>query len=89
MDVTTTSTKIGKFEASFFHLAFEEEFGRVNATLQPSTVLPSILMARATGAVAETATSASTSMTLTHNTLSLRSKKLDLSAHQGSCSRRF
>lgn len=29
MDISTTSTRIGKFEARFFHLAFEEEFGRV------------------------------------------------------------
>lgn len=29
MDVTTTSTKVGKFEARFFHTIFEEEFGRV------------------------------------------------------------
>ncbi|KTF73173.1 hypothetical protein cypCar_00039300, partial [Cyprinus carpio] len=29
MEVTTTSTRIGKFEARFFHAAFEEEFGRV------------------------------------------------------------
>ena len=29
MDVTTTSTKIGKFDARFFHMVFEEEFGRV------------------------------------------------------------
>uniref|UniRef100_A0A2K6S0M1 Serine-threonine kinase receptor-associated protein n=1 Tax=Saimiri boliviensis boliviensis TaxID=39432 RepID=A0A2K6S0M1_SAIBB len=35
MDVTTTSTRIGKFEASFFHLAFEEEFGRVKGNFGP------------------------------------------------------
>ena len=29
MDVTTTSTKIGKFDARFFHLIFEEEFAKV------------------------------------------------------------
>ncbi|KAH0521410.1 Eukaryotic translation initiation factor 3 subunit I [Microtus ochrogaster] len=29
MDITIPSTRIGKFEARFFHLAFEEEFGRV------------------------------------------------------------
>ena len=29
MDVTTTSTKIGKFDARFFHLVFEEEFAKV------------------------------------------------------------
>ena len=30
MDVTTTSTKIGKFDARFFHLIFEEEFAKVD-----------------------------------------------------------
>ncbi|NXB74100.1 EIF3I factor, partial [Donacobius atricapilla] len=35
MDVTTTSTRIGKFEARFFHLAFEEEFGRVKGHFGP------------------------------------------------------
>uniref|UniRef100_A0A8I3N1I0 Serine-threonine kinase receptor-associated protein n=1 Tax=Canis lupus familiaris TaxID=9615 RepID=A0A8I3N1I0_CANLF len=35
MDVTTTSTRIGKFEARFFHLTFEEEFGRVKGHLGP------------------------------------------------------
>jgi translation initiation factor 3 subunit I len=30
MDVTTTSTKIGKFDARFFHLVFEEEFAKVS-----------------------------------------------------------
>ena len=29
MDVTTTSTKVGKFESRLFHTIFEEEFGRV------------------------------------------------------------
>ena len=29
MDVTTTSTKIGKFDARFFHLILEEEFAKV------------------------------------------------------------
>ena len=33
--VTTTSTRIGKFEARFFHLAFEEEFGRVKGHFGP------------------------------------------------------
>ena len=32
MDVTTTSTKIGKFDARFFHMVFEEEFGRVKVS---------------------------------------------------------
>jgi len=35
MDVTTTSTKIGKFDARFFHLVFEEEFGRVKGHFGP------------------------------------------------------
>uniref|UniRef100_A0A3B4BAN0 Eukaryotic translation initiation factor 3 subunit I n=1 Tax=Periophthalmus magnuspinnatus TaxID=409849 RepID=A0A3B4BAN0_9GOBI len=34
MDVTTTSTRIGKFEA-FFHAAYEEEFGRVKGHFGP------------------------------------------------------
>ena len=34
MDVTTTSTKIGKFDARFFHLVFEEEFAKVIYILQ-------------------------------------------------------
>lgn len=35
MDVTTTSTRIGKFEARFFHSIFEEEFGRVKGHFGP------------------------------------------------------
>merc|ERR1712176_756423 len=35
MDVTTSSTKVGKFEARFFHLVFEEEFGRVKGHFGP------------------------------------------------------
>lgn len=35
MDVTTTSTRIGKFDARFFHLIFEEEFGRVKGHFGP------------------------------------------------------
>uniref|UniRef100_A0A8C1XTM2 Serine-threonine kinase receptor-associated protein n=1 Tax=Cyprinus carpio TaxID=7962 RepID=A0A8C1XTM2_CYPCA len=35
MEVTTTSTRIGKFEARFFHAAFEEEFGRVKGHFGP------------------------------------------------------
>ena len=31
MEVTTTSTRVGKFEARFYHLVFEEEFARVNS----------------------------------------------------------
>lgn len=35
MDVTTTSTRVGKFEARFFHMVFEEEFGRVKGHFGP------------------------------------------------------
>ncbi|XP_071807736.1 eukaryotic translation initiation factor 3 subunit I-like [Asterias amurensis] len=35
MDVTTTSSRIGKFDARFFHLIFEEEFGRVKGHFGP------------------------------------------------------
>lgn len=35
MDVTTTSTKIGKFDARFYHTVFEEEFGRVKGHFGP------------------------------------------------------
>jgi len=34
-DVTTTSSKEGKFEARFFHTVFEEEFGRVRGHFGP------------------------------------------------------
>ncbi|GFO34080.1 eukaryotic translation initiation factor 3 subunit i [Plakobranchus ocellatus] len=34
-DVTTTSTRIGKFDARFYHLVFEEEFGRVKGHFGP------------------------------------------------------
>ncbi|RUS72054.1 hypothetical protein EGW08_020183 [Elysia chlorotica] len=33
--VTTTSTRIGKFDARFYHLVFEEEFGRVKGHFGP------------------------------------------------------
>nr|CAD7412058.1 unnamed protein product [Timema cristinae] len=35
MDVTTTSTRTGKFDSRFFHLVFEEEFGRVKGHFGP------------------------------------------------------
>ncbi|KAL4696464.1 hypothetical protein H8957_017487, partial [Semnopithecus entellus] len=35
MDTTTTSTRFGKFESRFFHLAFEEEFRRVKGHFGP------------------------------------------------------
>ncbi|KAH9512918.1 Eukaryotic translation initiation factor 3 subunit I [Bulinus truncatus] len=35
MQVTTTSTRVGKFDARFFHLIFEEEFGRVKGHFGP------------------------------------------------------
>lgn len=33
--MTTTSTRAGKFESRFFHLVFEEEFGRVKGHFGP------------------------------------------------------
>lgn len=35
MDVTTTSTRIGKFDSRFYHMVFEEEFGRVKGHFGP------------------------------------------------------
>lgn len=35
MDVTTTSTKQGKFDARLFHLVFEEEFARLKGHFGP------------------------------------------------------
>uniref|UniRef100_T1IKC0 Eukaryotic translation initiation factor 3 subunit I n=1 Tax=Strigamia maritima TaxID=126957 RepID=T1IKC0_STRMM len=35
MDVTTTSARIGKFDARFYHLVFEEEFGRIKGHFGP------------------------------------------------------
>jgi len=35
MDVTTTSTRIGKFDARFYHMIFEEEFGRIKGHFGP------------------------------------------------------
>nr|XP_002122597.1 eukaryotic translation initiation factor 3 subunit I-like [Ciona intestinalis] len=35
MDVTTSNLKEGKFDARFFHLVFEEEFGRVKGHFGP------------------------------------------------------
>lgn len=35
MDVTTTSSRIGKFDARFFHMVFEEEIGRVKGHFGP------------------------------------------------------
>lgn len=35
MDVTTTSARVGKFDARFFHLIFEEEIGRVKGHFGP------------------------------------------------------
>ena len=35
MDVTTTDTRVGKFDAKFYHLVFEEEFGRVKGHFGP------------------------------------------------------
>ena len=35
MDVTTTSTRQGKFEARFYHKVFEDEIGRVRGHFGP------------------------------------------------------
>ena len=35
MNVTTTATKVGKFDARFFHLVFQEEIGRVKGHFGP------------------------------------------------------
>lgn len=35
MNVTMTSTKIGKFDARFFHMVFEEEFGSIKGHFGP------------------------------------------------------
>ncbi|XP_077293051.1 eukaryotic translation initiation factor 3 subunit i [Arctopsyche grandis] len=35
MEVTTTSTRHGKFDSRFFHMIFEEEFGRVKGHFGP------------------------------------------------------
>ena len=35
MEVTTTTTKAGKFEAGFYHLVYEEEIGRVKGHFGP------------------------------------------------------
>jgi len=39
MSVTTTGSKVGKFEATFFHLIFEEEIGRVKGHFGPINTL--------------------------------------------------
>ena len=41
MDVTTTSTKIGKFDARFFHLIFEKEFAKVSNGINARLILGS------------------------------------------------
>jgi len=35
MEVTTTSTRSGKFDSRFFHLIYEEEFGRLKGHFGP------------------------------------------------------
>lgn len=35
MEVTTTSSRVGKFDARFFHMVIEEEFGRVKGHFGP------------------------------------------------------
>jgi translation initiation factor 3 subunit I len=39
MDVTTTSTRQGKFEARFYHKIFEEEIGRVRGHFGPLSMV--------------------------------------------------
>jgi hypothetical protein len=41
MDVTTTSTRQGKFEARFYHKIFEEEIGRVRGHFGPLSMFAS------------------------------------------------
>ncbi|CAO2599321.1 Eukaryotic translation initiation factor 3 subunit I, partial [Lemmus lemmus] len=36
VDITVTFTRISKFEATFFHVTFEEEFGRVKGHFRPN-----------------------------------------------------
>jgi translation initiation factor 3 subunit I len=38
MEVTTTSTRQGKFEARFYHKIFEDEIGRVRSHFGPINV---------------------------------------------------
>lgn len=35
MEVTTTTTRAGKFDARFYHMIFEEEIGRVKGHFGP------------------------------------------------------
>ena len=39
MSVTTTAGRQGRFETQFFHLAYEEEFGRVKGHFGPINAL--------------------------------------------------
>ena len=39
MSVTTTSSRQGKFEVRFYHLAFEDEIGRVKGHFGPINTL--------------------------------------------------
>ena len=39
MSVTTTSARQGKFETRFYHLAFEEEIGRIKGHFGPINTL--------------------------------------------------
>lgn len=39
MSVTTTSSNVGKFESRFFHMIYEEEFGRVKGHFGPINAL--------------------------------------------------
>ena len=39
MNVTTTSSRVGKFETKFFHMVFGEEFGSVKGHFGPINTL--------------------------------------------------
>ena len=39
MEVTTTAAKVGKFDARFFHMIFEEEIGRIKGHFGPINTL--------------------------------------------------
>ena len=84
-DVTTTYTRFGKFEARFFHLAFEEEFGIVKGHFGPINSVAFHLDGKSYSSVAKMLLSIST--TLTHRTLSLslRPRELDFHSQWGSC----
>lgn len=86
MNVTTISTRIGRFEASSSSWLLKKSLEESRATSDLSTVLLSMLMTRVTAVVMKMATS----RTLTHSnlSLSLRLKELALHPHQRGCSQK-